>query len=173
MTIRLLPALALAAQTALAQQPAVSLRGQVVDAENDRPLRRAIVSLARGDDRVRPVLTDEEGRFEIELPEASSEIVIAKAGYASTILQPDPRTQSRELDIRLPRGATMSGRVIESGIPVIGAPVVARPIEPRPRASFVSAVALACTTSKSCSLEGEQLRERSPIVLASRSKAFW
>jgi hypothetical protein len=49
MTIRLFLALAFAAHTAHAQQPAVSLRGQVVDAENDRLVRRAIVSLADGD----------------------------------------------------------------------------------------------------------------------------
>ena len=52
----------------LAQQQAVSLRGRIVDAENARPLRRVIVAIARGDRRVRPVLTDEDGRFEIVLP---------------------------------------------------------------------------------------------------------
>jgi hypothetical protein len=123
-------ALTLAAQTALAQQAAVSVRGRVVDAENDRPLRRTIVSLARGDRSKRPVLTDEEGRFEIELPNATSALVIGKAGYASTIVEPDRRTvPSRELDIRLPRGAAMSGHVVERGGPAIGARVIARRVE--------------------------------------------
>jgi hypothetical protein len=126
----LLLALTLAAQTALAQQAAVSVRGRVVDAENNRPLRRTIVSLARGDRSERPVLTDEEGRFEIQLPDSSSALVVAKAGYASTIVEPDRRTvRPRELDIRLPRGAAMSGRVLERGTPAIGSRVIARRID--------------------------------------------
>jgi hypothetical protein len=120
----------LATQTLLAQPPAVSLRGRVVDAENDRPLRRTIVSLARGDVRARPVLTDEDGRFTIDLPEPSSAIVITKAGYASTVIEPDRhRIAARDLDIRLERGAVMSGRVIEHGVAAIGARVVARRVD--------------------------------------------
>lgn len=126
----ILVALMLAAQTALAQQAAVSLRGRVVDAGDDRPLRRSIVSLARSDLRVRPVLTDEEGRFAIELPEPSSAVVITKAGYASMVIDRDWRAAaSRELDIRMERGAVMSGRVIERGIPAIGARVIARRLD--------------------------------------------
>jgi CBS domain-containing protein len=122
-------ALILLASTALAQPPAVSLRGHVVDAENERPLRRSIVSLARGDFRVRPVLTDEDGRFVIDLPEPSAAIVITKAGYASVVIEPDRRTLTRELDIRLDRGAVMSGRIIEQGMPAIGARVIARRVD--------------------------------------------
>lgn len=113
----------------MAQPSPVSLRGRVVDAENERPLRRSIVSLARGDLRVRPVLTDEDGRFAIDLPEPSSAIIITKAGYASVVIEPDRRTLTRELDIRLDRGATVFGRVIEQGIPAIGARVVARRVD--------------------------------------------
>jgi Carboxypeptidase regulatory-like domain len=128
-TSALVFALILLASTAMAQPPAVSLRGHVVDAENERPLRRSIVSLARGDLRVRPVLTDEDGSFVIELPEPSSAIVITKAGYASVVIEPDRRTLTRELDIRLDRGAVMSGRVIEQGVLAIGARVVARRVD--------------------------------------------
>ena len=128
-TSGLLIALILLASTALAQPPAVSLRGHVVDAENERPLRRSIVSLARGDLRGRPVLTDEDGRFVIELPEPSSAIVITKAGYASIVIEPDRRTLARELDIRVDRGAVISGRIIEQGTPAIGARVVARRVD--------------------------------------------
>lgn len=120
-------ALTLVAQTALAQRPAVALRGRVIDAENERPLRRAIVSLTGRDHRVRPVLTDEEGRFVIELSEPLAAVVITKAGYASTVIEPDRSTLPlRDLDVRLARGAVLSGRVIEKGIPAIGARVIAR-----------------------------------------------
>ena len=113
----------------MAQSPAVSIRGRVVDVGNERPLRRGIVSLARGDLRVRPVLTDEDGRFTIDLPEPSSAIVITKAGYASVVIEADRRTLARELDIRLERGAVMSGRIIEQGMPAIGARVIARRVD--------------------------------------------
>ena len=122
---------ALAASPLTAQPAPASIRGRVVADDNDRPLRRALVTLARGDRRVRPVLTDEEGRFEIQLPDPAAALVVGKAGYASTIVEPDRRTVSnRELEIRLPRGAAMSGRVTaRSGAPVIAARVVARRVE--------------------------------------------
>ena len=128
-TSGLLVALILLASTALAQPPAVSLRGRVVDAENDRPLRRSIVSLARRNAGVRPVLTDEDGRFAIDCPDPCSAIVITKAGYESVVIEPDRRTVTRELDVRLERGAVMSGRIIEQGMPAIGARVVARRVD--------------------------------------------
>ena len=122
-------ALILSAADAIGQPPAVSLRGRVADAENELPLRRAIVSLARGDLRVRPVLTDEDGRFVVDLPDPSSAVVITKAGYASVVIEPDRRMLARELDIRLERGAVMSGRIVEQGMPAIGARVVARRVD--------------------------------------------
>src|SRR5688572_1723915 len=125
----LLLTLTLAVQTALAQEPAVSLRGRVVDADNDRPLRRTMVALARGDTRVRAVLTDDDGRFAIDLPDPSSAIVVMKAGYASTVIEPNRRTPARELDIRLQRGAAISGRIVEQGMPAVGARVLARRID--------------------------------------------
>ena len=78
-------ALIVSAAAAMAQPSAVSMRGRVVDGDNERPLRRALVSifLPRDDDATRPVLTDEDGRFAIELSDPSSAIVITKAGYAS------------------------------------------------------------------------------------------
>lgn len=123
-------ALALAAPTALAQEAAIPLRGRVVDAENNRPLRRTHVSLARGDRGMRPVLTDEDGRFEVQLRDSSTVLVIRKGGYASVIVEPDRRrVPARDLEIRLSRGAAMSGRVIEGSAPAIGARVVARRVE--------------------------------------------
>ncbi|HKH71817.1 MAG TPA: carboxypeptidase-like regulatory domain-containing protein, partial [Vicinamibacterales bacterium] len=128
-TSALVFALILVASTALAQPPAASLRGRLIDAENDRPLRRSIVSLARRDAGVRPVLTDEDGRFAIECPGPCSAIVITKAGYESVVVEPERRTVTRELEVRLERGAVMSGRIIEQGMPAIGARVVARRVD--------------------------------------------
>jgi hypothetical protein len=124
-------ALIVTASVATAQPAPMSLRGRVVDADNDRPLRRSIVSVWQPVDldRARPVLTDEEGRFVIELSEPSSSLVITKAGYASAVIEPNRRTPTRNLEVRLARGAVMSGRVSERSLPAIGARVVARRID--------------------------------------------
>ena len=55
--------------------------------------------------------------------------MITKAGYASIVVEPDRRTLTREIDIRLDRGAVMSGRIIEQGMPAIGARVIARRVD--------------------------------------------
>jgi hypothetical protein len=56
--------------------------------------------------------------------------VIGKAGYAYSIIEPDRRTvAAHEIDVRLQRGAAMSGRVLERGSPAIGARVIARRID--------------------------------------------
>jgi hypothetical protein len=60
-------------------------------------------------------LTDEDGRFVIDLSDPSFSIVITKAGYASTVIGPDRKTPARELDVRLWRGAAISGRLVEQG----------------------------------------------------------
>jgi hypothetical protein len=127
--IALFFALILLASTATAQPPVASLRGRVVDNDNDRPLRRAIVSPARSDAGARAVLTDEDGRFTIDLPDPSSAIVVTKAGYASTVSEPDRRTSKRAIDIRLQHGAAISGRIVEQGMPAVGARVLARRID--------------------------------------------
>jgi hypothetical protein len=150
----LLLALILSASAASAQPATVVVRGRIVADADDRPLRRAAVKIAGGDqpdremraalavargerpDReLRAVLTDEEGRFEIELPESSSQLIVTKAGYTSIVVIPDRRRLSardlaRELDIRLSPGAAVWGRVLErSGAPAVGARVVARRVE--------------------------------------------
>ena len=140
---------------ASAQPSPVVIRGRIVADADARPLRRALVRIAAGDqpdremraalalargerpDReVRAVLTDDEGRFEIELPESSSQLIVTKAGYTSIVVIPDRRAQSardpvaRELDIRLSRGAAVWGRVLERrGAPAVGARVIARRVE--------------------------------------------
>jgi hypothetical protein len=55
--------------------------------------------------------------------------VISKAGYASAVIETNRRTSTRDLEVRLARGAVMSGRVSERSLPAIGARVVARRID--------------------------------------------
>ena len=116
--------LAAAATPAIAQQP-VTLRGRVVAAENDRPLRRALITPAISAPGVSPVLTDDEGRFEIAITD-SSDLLVSKAGFATLRVERprNPRDFGRPLDIRLSKGAAISGRVAdEAGVISIGARV--------------------------------------------------
>src|SRR5262245_55750535 len=80
---------------ALAQQPArlpgTFITGQVFSANSDTPLRRVRIDVSRGSWRAEPVLTGNDGRFEIDLERAGPLSVAAtKGGYlvAKTIVQP-------------------------------------------------------------------------------------
>ena len=123
--------LSLAAQTSLAQQ-AVSVRGRVVDGENNRPLRRTIVALARGDRSKRPVLTDEDGRF----ADRAARRVLGPRDWQGRVhcyhdrrARPPHRYLLLNSTSAVLRGAAMSGRVLERGSPAIGARVIARRID--------------------------------------------
>jgi hypothetical protein len=105
------------------------LRGRVVADDNDRPLRRALVTLPGADGPARPLLTDDEGRFLFQRPGSSASLTVAKAGFASAIVSTPLRspTVKGELVVRLTRGGVISGRVLDSnGEPAIGTSVVAR-----------------------------------------------
>jgi len=124
--------LLLATSVVRAQQAPVSIRGRVVAAENDVPLRRARIALERRDPRIQAVLTDEEGRFTFTVPDAGqSKLIATKGGYVSATLEV-PRVAATtasayELEIRLVRGAAISGQVLDrSGAPAVGTKVVAR-----------------------------------------------
>jgi hypothetical protein len=118
------------ASFAIAQPAPLTIRGRVVADDNERPLRRALVTSAGGGDRrVRPVLTGGDGRFEIQPPDSAAALTVAKAGYASTrfTLRRSSAASDRELVVRLPRGGVISGRVIDSNAQsAIGSRVVAR-----------------------------------------------
>jgi hypothetical protein len=117
------------APVATAQSIVPIVRGRVIAAENDRPLRRALVALTAGDDRIRPVLTDDEGRFEIRPPDASTRLTVSKAGYATARVTPPRRSTNAapEFMVRLPRSGVISGRIVDSnGETAIGMKVTAR-----------------------------------------------
>jgi hypothetical protein len=117
-----------------------TLRGRVVtiEARNPIPIRDARVSIsAPGID---PVFTDSSGRFEFtRLPAGRYTLTAEKTGFARTRygsrndLDPaipvdvgaaTPANTLDGIEIRIPRGAAISGRVVnELGEPVVGAPV--------------------------------------------------
>jgi hypothetical protein len=104
------------------------IRGRVLAEENDRPLRRALVALSASNRSVRPVLTDDDGRFEIQV-DTSSSLTVTKAGYASTrFTSPrQPSTRNRPLIVRMARGGVISGRIIDAeGQTAIGVKVAAQ-----------------------------------------------
>ena len=131
-SIACLLAVVVAVPAAMAQPAPSVIRGRVVADGNDRPLRRALVALTGSERTVRPVLTDDEGRFEIQPPDSSASLTVTKAGYATTrVTPPRPTRDQRELVVRLPRGGVISGRIIDSnGEGAVGAKVTARPVEP-------------------------------------------
>jgi protocatechuate 3,4-dioxygenase beta subunit len=123
------------------QQPTGTavIRGRIVAADTSTPIRRAQVraTTAGGGRGARLVSTDSEGRFELrELPAGRWELSAAKAGFVTLRYgqrrpfeagRPIELTTGQQLDgvdIALPRGAAITGRVFdEFGDPVAGARV--------------------------------------------------
>src|SRR5688500_5578332 len=117
------------ATTAIAQPVAPTISGQVLAADSDTPLRRARVAVAAGSRRSPVVLTDNDGRFVVEIPGAGTvpfTITVTKGGYVTAsvkIERPDLRAPAV---VRLPRGAAISGVAVDpTGAPVAGMPVTA------------------------------------------------
>src|SRR4030095_8470356 len=75
----------------LAQNPgptrAQPIRGRVVDARDNVPLRRARVLVSAGERRIDSVFTDDDGRFAIaNMPAAPLTVRTSKAGYAVSLV---------------------------------------------------------------------------------------
>lgn len=128
-----------------AQTPIVVVSGRVVADETGEPLRRARIGPVSEGARassvfspastlagrqVVPVLTDGEGRFSLAFEQGPlTGLSVAKAGFATQLLPSRALTSAREqpIEIRLVRGAVISGRVLRlDGVPAVDAPVVAR-----------------------------------------------
>ena len=129
MRASLIVLLALPAYVAVAQQrpalggpdaPVIVVRGQVrSDDASATFLRRARVSVAGSSG---PVFTDQDGRFEIAVPASSTSILrVTKPGFAPTHLSLTAAAGAELLQIRMARGAAITGRVVDD----IGAPAVA------------------------------------------------
>jgi hypothetical protein len=121
------------ARSAVAQQPAL-VRGRVIADENERPLRGARIAPTNPPPRISAAITDDEGTFELAIAQ-SAELIVSKAGFATMRIQrrSNAHTDDRPTEIRLSKGAAISGRVAdEADIPAIAARVAAVPVDSRP-----------------------------------------
>ena len=101
------------------ERPRAQLAGRVLDDGSGEPVPNARVRLAVTSLGVPLVVTGDDGRFSLTVPAGRQAIVATKAGYGPTQVLVDAGTAN--LDIRLKRGASISGRVTNE----IGEPVVA------------------------------------------------
>jgi protocatechuate 3,4-dioxygenase beta subunit len=109
-------------QQSAAAPATAHLTGHVSDARDGTALRRALIAVAVGGRISSKVISDEDGRFEIDAPGTFPYVVtVTKPGFlASSLLQPPARSGRAMLEISLARSATVSGRVIDpSGNPVV------------------------------------------------------
>jgi carboxypeptidase family protein len=128
---------AIAGATVTAQQrvtpPPLTISGRVIAADNNQPLRRARVSPATDAlPTSSTALTDDDGRFDTVVRDLSQPLLVAKAGYASTVvdLRRNKAASGRPIEIRLSKSAAISGRVIDQdGVPAVGVQVVARRVD--------------------------------------------
>jgi hypothetical protein len=97
--------------------------GRVVADETGDPIANARVSLLTTGQGVPVVLTSHEGRFTLTAPPTRLTVVASKSGYGrreATVTLTDP-----SVEIRLSRGAAISGRVVdEFGEPISSAMVL-------------------------------------------------
>ena len=116
-----------------------TLRGRIVAADGGQPMRRVIVRVTAPELRgARTVLTDVDGRYEFrELPAGRYSISASKppfvswsygqtqpAGPGKPLVIADNQT-AESIDIRLPRGSVITGRVTDDfGEPAPGANVM-------------------------------------------------
>ena len=109
------------------------ITGQVLAADSDTPLRRARVNVAAGTSRPDPVLTDDDGRFSVEVPGggiAPFTVTITKGGFVTATASVPRKDVQAPLLVRLPRGAAISGIVVDqSGAPVVSMTVTASRVD--------------------------------------------
>ena len=110
------------------------LRGRVLDAQSGQPLKNATVTVfsPRFGQEPPSTTTDGEGRWEISgLPSGEYHVSASKGGF-SEVRADVPRSigltdsrPDRSVDVRLVRGAVLSGRITDGdGEPVVGAQVM-------------------------------------------------
>ncbi|MBI4265549.1 MAG: carboxypeptidase regulatory-like domain-containing protein [Acidobacteria bacterium] len=104
------------------------IRGRVVDARDNVPLRRARVVASSGDRQMDAVFTDDEGRFSVaNAPADALTLRTSKAGYVTGLVTVSAGNADTQLRLALARGAAVMGRVVDAfGAPVSGAYVTGR-----------------------------------------------
>ncbi len=99
--------------------PQALISGRVVDDESGAPVPNARVTMSATGVGVPVVLADQQGRFSLLAPTGRHLIIASKTGY--TKREVAATAGSAVVEIRLPRGASISGRVTdESGDPGVG-----------------------------------------------------
>jgi protocatechuate 3,4-dioxygenase beta subunit len=99
-----------------------SIAGRVLADDTGDPVANARVALTTAVPGAAAVLTDHEGRFTLTAPPSRVSIAASKSGYSRREI---PLTAAEHsIEIRLVRGAVISGRVVdELGEPILGARV--------------------------------------------------
>jgi hypothetical protein len=126
------------AATPYGQFDAVSLR--VVDRDSRIPILRARVAAA-STQSLAPTFTDGQGRVSIGVSRVGRTLRISKPGYVSQTIEVS--AASEPVQVRLSRGAAISGRVIDTvGASVVGRTVVLTSIDSTvpPRAAVTNDV---------------------------------
>jgi hypothetical protein len=117
------------------QQPVFSttftLSGQVVSAVDGSALRRARVDVAAANLHLGSVLTDNAGRFRIEATGGGPfAMTVGKGGYAFARTTLTRAEASVPLTVRLPKGAVITGRVVDQqGTPAFASMISARRLD--------------------------------------------
>jgi len=127
----------------LAAQSASTITGRVIADDTGNPVANARVSIATASGFAAPVtLTDADGRFSVPRPAeapragAALRVAVTKTGYTRT----EAAAGERAVEIRLKRGAVISGRVVdEFGEPVENVRIVAQ-TDPKARLALADGV---------------------------------
>lgn len=121
-------ALAVSTTVAAAQGPvagAAIVSGRVVAAESGDPVPNARVTVNPAAPDASAALTDNFGRFTLDLPPDVRTVAISKTGYIRATADATP---AAAVEVRLRRGSVISGRIAdEFGDPVVYALVGAEP----------------------------------------------
>jgi len=124
---------------ALSQTQPITINGRVVADETNEPIVNARVGATTAQDTM-AVLTGRDGRFTFTVPPGRVRIVAGKTGYGKVETTVAAGTDA--IEIRLHRGAAISGRVVDDfGDPVVGARVAALVMTDAPAPLPVAATA--------------------------------
>lgn len=124
--MRHLTAAVIAGVLALPLQPSpVTISGRVVADETGEPIRNARIGVTPAANGPSVGLTDADGRFTFSVPSGRVTISASKSGYAKA--EATATAGADAIEIRLHRGAAISGRVVdEFGDPVLASHVMAQ-----------------------------------------------
>ena len=103
---------------ALGQTSAPAISGRVLTADSDVPLRRARVSVSALPWRSEGILTDNDGRFVVEVPAAGSAripfiVTVAKGGFVTAAIRVERDDIQTPLVVRPLRGAAITGIAVD------------------------------------------------------------